>query len=117
MAPDNPFKRHFDLYREAMEMIGRPHPTGPLLRARLEKAGFVDVHVRCIKQPLGPWPKDRRLKTVGAMCVLNAETGIEAFGTAPFTRIMGYTPEQAKGICRDALAAMKVKSSHIYNIL
>ncbi|KAF8243752.1 S-adenosyl-L-methionine-dependent methyltransferase [Wilcoxina mikolae CBS 423.85] len=115
LSPDNPFKRHFDLAALAMEQIGRPPPTGELLRRRLEKAGFVDVMVKNIKEPLGPWPKDKRLKTIGAMCLLNGETGIEAFGLAPLTRVLGFGKEEAMEICREALAAMKTKGSHTYN--
>jgi hypothetical protein len=100
-----------------MVQIGRPPPTGELLRQRLEKAGFVNVVVKNIKEPLGPWPKDKRLKTIGAMCLLNGETGIEAFGLAPLTRVLGMGKEEAIAICRDALAAMKMKGTHIYNYL
>jgi len=54
----------------ALITTGRPQVTAALLRERLEKSGFIDVHVVNFKQPCGPWPKDERLKQVGAMVML-----------------------------------------------
>ena len=45
------------------------------MRALLERAGFEDIHVVKLKQPFGMWAKEKRLKQVGTMNVLNGETG------------------------------------------
>lgn len=50
-----------------MGKIGRPGPTSESLKTLLEEAGFVDIEVHNYKQPIGPWPKDKKLKQVGAM--------------------------------------------------
>jgi hypothetical protein len=42
---------------DAMSKSGRVRPSEELLKARLEKAGFVDVHAFIVEQPIGPWPK------------------------------------------------------------
>lgn len=75
LTSDNQAKRAVDLLAEAMERIGRPAPTVASMRAHLEDAGFVDIHVHSYKQPFGPWPKDKRLKHVGAMALLMLQTG------------------------------------------
>jgi hypothetical protein len=72
----NGVARHFELCRQAMDKIGRPFPTSSTLKVLLEDAGFVDVKVTDIKQPLGPWPKNERMKRIGAMAMLMSETGI-----------------------------------------
>jgi metalloendopeptidase OMA1, mitochondrial len=49
----------------AFEMIGRPWPTGPELKALFEQAGFVDVQVKELKRPTNDWPKDELMKEIG----------------------------------------------------
>jgi hypothetical protein len=59
------------------------------MKALLQDVGFVDVEVMTAKEPLGPWPKDERLKRVGAMGLLHHETVFESYGMAAFTRVLG----------------------------
>jgi hypothetical protein len=83
--------RSFSLCAQAMEKIGRPFFTGVDLRQLLETAGFVDVVVENIKQPLGPWPRDERMKKVGAMNLLMGQTGTFPKGySSPSPRIGGW---------------------------
>lgn len=57
---DNPLRASFDMIVDAMSQIGRTFPQPGVLKERLEQAGFVDVTEVCYKQPLGPWPKDKK---------------------------------------------------------
>ncbi|KAF8245526.1 S-adenosyl-L-methionine-dependent methyltransferase [Wilcoxina mikolae CBS 423.85] len=66
------------------------------------------------KATFGPWPKDKRMKSAGAMVMLNAETGSEAYGMAPFTRILGMSIEEATKTCRDAYTDIENKNYHMY---
>ncbi|KAF8242651.1 S-adenosyl-L-methionine-dependent methyltransferase, partial [Wilcoxina mikolae CBS 423.85] len=117
MKPDNGMKRFTDLLSEAMVKMGRPPLTPNRLREFLEKAGFVDIKVHNVKQPIGPWPKDPRLKRIGAMVLLNCETAFESYGMALFTRVLGMDAEAAQGICDGALEAVRNKNNHIYSYL
>lgn len=56
--------------------MGRPPATTEVMKKLLEDAGFVNVKIHPYKQPLGPWPKDKQLKRMGAMVMLNCETGL-----------------------------------------
>jgi hypothetical protein len=96
--------------------MGRPHPTHEFLKNILEKAGFEDVQMLTAKEPYGPWPKDPVLKKVGAMNLLNGETGFESYGMAAFTRILGMDADEARGICERGLAACRNKNFHCYSI-
>lgn len=60
MKDDNAMKVAFDLCNDAMAKIGRSYPVQGTGRARLEAAGFVDVHEVLYKQPLAPWPRDKK---------------------------------------------------------
>jgi hypothetical protein len=59
LSDDNPLMRWSKLMQEAMNASGRVAPSEELLRARLEQAGYVDVQSFTLKQPFGPWAKDR----------------------------------------------------------
>ena len=77
MSKDNGLKRHMDLCREAMIKIGRPFPeSSDFLTDLLVNAGFVDVVAASLKEPIGPWPKDPKMKRIGAMVLLQSEAGI-----------------------------------------
>lgn len=82
---------------------------------QMKNAGFVDVKLVRKKQPLGPWPKDPQMKHAGAMALLVCETGIEAYMLQLFTDIIKIPMEEAKKLMSDGLAALKVKTSHLYN--
>ena len=60
-------------------------------------------------------PKDKALKQIGAMMLLNMETGIEAYTMAAATRIIGMSSEDAKKLCDDAWRDVKNKNNHCYN--
>jgi hypothetical protein len=57
LKPDNALIRWGLAVGDALKKTGRVIPSPELLKARLEKAGFVDVQVFTVKQPAGPWPK------------------------------------------------------------
>lgn len=126
-------KRHFDLCRRAMEKLHRPFPVAATLKKYLKDAGFVDIVCFDIKQPLGPWPKDKRMKRVGAMAMLMCETGrshflrqdwvnsecagLEAYGMAALTRVLEMEHEEALKVFSDALKDVRNKNCHTYSLL
>ena len=68
----------------AMEKVGRPAITSiETLNKRLDDAGFTDNKGFCLKQPFGPWPKDKYLKRLGGMYILTCDSGFHAYGSAP----------------------------------
>lgn len=113
MAADNPAKVWMDHVARAMREIGRPATTDVLITSRLQRAGFVDIHPRIFKQPLGPWPKAKHLKQAGLMELLQCETGFHAYGMAAFTRILGMPEETADKLCRDGYRAVLNKNVHM----
>jgi len=50
-----------------------------LQRKAMEAAGFVDIQERNIKQPIGRWPKDQRLKEIGEVTQLTLEQDAEGY--------------------------------------
>ncbi|KAI5811872.1 S-adenosyl-L-methionine-dependent methyltransferase [Pyronema omphalodes] len=115
MKPDNGAKIYIEYLREAMIRMGRPPPELESMKLLLETAGFEEVHVFEVKEPLGLWPKDARQKKIGAMSLLNGETGTESYGMAAFTRVLGMEVDKAREICDAAVAAARNKNYHMYS--
>lgn len=114
MKDSNGLKRTLDLLTSAVVKMGRPPPTPEVLTARLADAGFTDIHCITVKQPVGPWPKDRVMKQVGAMALMTCETGIEAYALAAITRIHGMPTDEATQLCKDGLKDARNKNYHMY---
>lgn len=57
-------------------------------------AGFEDVHEVRRKWPVGTWPKDKNLKELGRLNMINFLTGIEGFTLRLWTGILGMRYEQ-----------------------
>lgn len=74
MAPDHGVNLYMAKLNEAMDRLGRPGQTAETLKGYLENAGFLDVTVHRFKQPYGPWPREQRLKQVGAMGMMAAKS-------------------------------------------
>jgi hypothetical protein len=64
MQADNPLKVYIDPLRSLLVEMGRPPPELKFMKTLLEKAEFEDIKAKKVKQPLGPWPKDPRVKRV-----------------------------------------------------
>jgi hypothetical protein len=114
ITEDNPINVWSDKLGEAMEKIGRPFcATEEYLVDNVKKAGFVNVTVGSrSKLPIAPWPRDQKLKEVGALNMLSTETGYHAYGLVAFTRILGMKNDEAEALCTAAAKATKNKNYH-----
>ena len=64
---------------DAADNWGRPITWADHLREKLEEAGFIDVHVRDYKWPIGPWAKDPILKEAGRLHYHQWTSGMEGW--------------------------------------
>jgi len=113
----------------------RSHVLSSDMKADLEKAGFVDIRKTDKKQPLGPWPKDPRLKQVGSLALVSSESAFHAYGmgkvpendspsitligfcTDILTRILEMPSEEAEKCCNQAVKHTRDKHRHTYSYL
>lgn len=72
---------------------------------RMEKNGFVDVTVHRAIWPLGPWPKDKRLKELGKWGRIGASESAYPFGVHLLTK-EGWTIDKVKELCDATSAAL-----------
>jgi hypothetical protein len=91
---DSPSRNWWNLLEEAFEKIGKPILKIDAYPKLLEDAGFEDVQWRMVKRPTNDWPKDPKMKEIGRFTCLNFLEGLEGFTMAPFTRVLGWKPEE-----------------------
>ncbi|RPA81044.1 S-adenosyl-L-methionine-dependent methyltransferase [Ascobolus immersus RN42] len=85
---------------EASSKIGRKMDEAPKLPGYLGDVGFTNVHMKKIRCPIGAWPKDASLKEAGKIAAVVTHGGVEAYGLALLTRVLGWSTEEAKDYCK-----------------
>ena len=91
MPEDSMFKFICDKFIEASYGFEAPLDCCLQFAEYLHKAGFVDVVENIFKIPSSPWPKDKRMKKIGALEMSNLVAGATAFGLRVFSHSYGWT--------------------------
>ena len=109
----------------------------------MEDAGFENVELRVVKRPMNDWPKDPKMKEIGRVsaqqdlfrsffrslasiqrcllasflqyCCLNWLEGLEGFTLAPFTRILGWKPEEVQILLAQVRKESVTRRIHSYH--
>ncbi|KAL9639698.1 MAG: hypothetical protein Q9204_000988 [Flavoplaca sp. TL-2023a] len=96
LTDDLPIQKWITTLLQASRDFGRNPCPGPYLAQHMRDAGFQNVQERKYKIPIGPWPKDKHLKTIGAWNLVQIEDGLEAFTLRLFTQILGWKSEEVQ---------------------
>ncbi|OBT72693.1 hypothetical protein VF21_08799 [Pseudogymnoascus sp. 05NY08] len=99
---------------EAAENFGTSATSPKNLKRLTIDAGFVDVEEHILKIPVGPWPKDKRLKNIGLFEMVNMDEGLESLSLMLFTRALKWTREEVLMFLMEVRKATKDKSIHSY---
>ena len=67
LPPNCSFKEASNAFIEIGELTGVSAFAPRQWNAQMHQAGFVNVHDIVLKIPSGPWPKDQRLRKIGAI--------------------------------------------------
>lgn len=101
-SDDGSLKETHEMYINSVEAIraadkmGQTARPGPKLKEWAKEAGFVNIKEHVFKVPYGPWPKDPKLKELGAWNQLQAMEGLEGWTMAPFCRVLGWSLEKVQ---------------------
>ncbi|KAL2004597.1 hypothetical protein VTN00DRAFT_3333 [Thermoascus crustaceus] len=94
VTPDNYVFRMLNLIDEA---IGERHINpGPHLEGWLKDAGFVNIHHEVFRLPIGTWPKDQKMKEIGAYMARMYLDGVDAFTNVPFTEVLKWSKTEVE---------------------
>ncbi|KAI4263346.1 MAG: hypothetical protein L6R42_001503 [Xanthoria sp. 1 TBL-2021] len=89
-----PIQKWITTFLQAARDFGRDPCPGPRLGGLMRDAGFQNVQEHKYKVPIGPWPKDKHLKTIGAWNLVQIENGLEGFTLRLFTQTLGWKSEE-----------------------
>lgn len=60
-------KQWVELVNEASVKFGKEFNLGPLIKDYMSSVGFVDIHEKFVKIPIGPWAKGEKNKEMGVL--------------------------------------------------
>ena len=102
-------------WSRAIQMISLNGFCRPeVLEQQMRDAGFINITRRNFKLPIGPWPKDERLKDAGRLGLANIVYGVQGLSVKIFTSLLGYTIEQLELLLVDVRKDAKNKRAHRY---
>ncbi|EQL34605.1 uncharacterized protein BDCG_05258 [Blastomyces dermatitidis ER-3] len=110
--PKSALGRWFSLFYEAARQHGRELAPGPRLEGLVRGAGFTDVVVKKMRVPVGRWPKDPKLKTVGTWNLLQVIEGMEGFSLALFSRVLGWSPDAIQAFVSEVVKDLRNPKMH-----
>lgn len=76
---------------EAGDKFGKTLRIVDESKQRMIDAGFVKVTEHRYKLPIGPWPKDRHLKTLGRFSRIVMEESLEMWAMMLWTKVLGVS--------------------------
>jgi len=114
LPEDSAFKRWHDYLTEASIKSNRRLLTAAKIKGWFVEAGFVDVVETVIKLPNGPWPKNPRMKEIGAYQMSALLDGLDAISLSLFTRVLGWDIEDVDSFLTEVKAHLKNKGVHSY---
>lgn len=79
---------------DAARKIERDPAPGLGLEGWVRDAGFVNVKHEKFRFPLGQWPKDAHMKTIGQYNLAQVMAGLEAFSLRLFCHVLGWQKEE-----------------------
>ncbi|KAI8277918.1 hypothetical protein K4K60_006622 [Colletotrichum sp. SAR11_57] len=104
------------MFMEGSRKVGREPSPGPLLEPLMREAGFVNIHHKQIKCPLGMWPKDPYLRDLGHMNMIQALDGLEAYNLRLYTGVLGWTVAEAQVLFAHVRNEIRNNAFHAYMV-
>jgi 2-polyprenyl-3-methyl-5-hydroxy-6-metoxy-1,4-benzoquinol methylase len=114
LLDDSPYVEWFQIMRHIGDRLKTPVDAPLTWKSRMERAGFEDVQEHVFKVPTNPWPKDPRLKKIGALELVNFHDGAEGFMMRGFTQILGGTKEDAEILIARVRSEVRNRRVHSY---
>ncbi|KAL1596306.1 hypothetical protein SLS60_008951 [Paraconiothyrium brasiliense] len=102
------------LCNDGAAQFGKVIKVGHLLKDLLLNAGFVDVHEKVVKVPIGPWPKDPKMKEIGRYQREHMAIGIEPYTLGFLGKVLGWSEAECKIMIAKVREEVRDKSLHMY---
>jgi SAM-dependent methyltransferase len=114
---DSAYVQIGDIYFQMGDRIGVSGKDPLKWKDQLIDAGFEDVVERVFKIPTNPWPKDERLKKIGAFELCHFRDGISNIFARGYTQILGGDPAFFQVLMAQARNEVMDRRMHSYLLL
>lgn len=114
IPPNTAYREVGDMFAEMGEHIGCRVTEPENFKQYMLAAGFTDVHEKIHKIPTNPWPKDPRLKKVGAFELLHFRDQISTMFARGYTQILGGDPVHLQVVLAQARNEVLDRTMHSY---
>ncbi|KAJ2902594.1 S-adenosyl-L-methionine-dependent methyltransferase [Zalerion maritima] len=102
---------------EAGQKFGKSFGIAEDMSGLMEEAGFINVQRHAFKWPIGPWPKNPKLKQIGAYNRVGWEDGVDGWAMFLFTKFLGWKPEEVQLLTAGIRKELRSKSIHSYQYM
>ncbi|KAF2703819.1 S-adenosyl-L-methionine-dependent methyltransferase [Pleomassaria siparia CBS 279.74] len=102
------------LVNDAADVFKKEIRIADTLKQKMENAGFVDVSERIVKVPVGPWPKDAKMKEIGRYQREHMAMGIEPYTFGFIGKILGWSEQECKVIIAKVINEVRDRNLHLY---
>ncbi|KAJ5755034.1 hypothetical protein N7533_004577 [Penicillium manginii] len=103
-----------DRLSQASKQFGKPVNVAPLIIDWMAAEGFENVTDDIYKCPVGGWAKNRRLKEIGRVGKVTILEVVEPYTLALFTRVLGFSFQQAQEFMDRVRAELVSNKFHLY---
>ncbi|KAF2014471.1 S-adenosyl-L-methionine-dependent methyltransferase [Aaosphaeria arxii CBS 175.79] len=103
-----------ELVNEAAAKFSKEIRVASGLKEKMAAAGFVDLHEKMVKVPIGPWAKDPKQKEIGRYQREHMAMGIEPYTFGFIGKVLGWSEEECKIITAKVINEVRDRSLHLY---
>jgi ubiquinone/menaquinone biosynthesis C-methylase UbiE len=101
-------------YNKASKMFGKSFDDVSSMKQNMQDAGFVDIQKEVYKIPLGNWPANPILKTLGRTALNAAQQSLEPYFLALGARILGESAGDIREVTQALKKEISKSSLHLY---
>lgn len=114
MPPNSAFSEIAQMYFDMGERIGATGKAPLSWKQNLIDAGFENVVETVLKIPTNPWPRDQRMKQIGAFELCHFRDGISNIFARGYTQILGGDPAYFEVVMAQARREVLNRRMHTY---
>lgn len=116
ISPEHPTAKYWQLIHDGLAALGVNFDAaaGGHLAQMMREAGFVNVTERVFHVPLGTWPRNKVLKTVGLYWRTILTDGLQAIALGPLTRGLGWNSQEVEMLLMEVRRAYSSNSALMY---
>ncbi|KXG52938.1 uncharacterized protein PGRI_081930 [Penicillium griseofulvum] len=118
LPPDSALSSWGPLMQTCGDRAGRSCDIVLTMSESIKNAGFVDVHEKVYKWPIGPWPRDQKFKEAGMVNCQHWMSGMEGWCMWLLTKFgdpQPWTKEEVHVYCAKLRSELKNPYIHAYH--